>query len=125
MPIKHYNFENLPKGGPYSHVIEANGFLFISGIIPIDITKNVVIKDDISKATELILNNIKAIIENAGSNMQNIVKITVYLKDMQHFQSMNEIYKKFFPSNPPARTCIGVFDLPAGAPIEIDAIAIR
>ncbi|MEJ5361587.1 MAG: RidA family protein [Spirochaetota bacterium] len=125
MSIKHYNFENLPKGGPYSHGIEANGFLFISGIIPIDTTKNLVIQDDITKATELILNNIKAIIEGAGSNMQNIVKVTVYLKDMQHFQLMNEIYKKFFPSNPPARTCIGVFDLPAGAPIEIDAIAIR
>jgi len=125
MPIKHYNFDNLPKGGPYSHLVEAHGFLFISGIIPIDITKNAVIHDDIAKATELVLNNIKVIIENAGCTMQNIVKITVYLKDMEYFQQMNEIYKKFFPSNPPSRTCIGVADLPAGAPIEIDAIAIR
>lgn len=124
MPIKHYNFDNLPKGGPYSHVVEAHGFLFISGVIPIDITNNTVIHDDIAHATELVLNNIKVIIENAGSTLQNVVKITVYLKDMECFQQMNEIYKKFFPSNPPSRTCIGVADLPAGAPIEIDAIAI-
>ncbi len=123
MAITHHNFDNLPKGGPYSHVVEANGFLFISGIIPIDINKNIVI-DDITRATELVLNNVKSIVENAGSNMQNIVKITVYLKDMHNFQKMNEIYKKYFPSNPPARSCIGVSDLPAGAPIEIDAIAI-
>lgn len=125
MQIKHYNFDNLPKGGPYSHLVEAHGFLFISGVIPIDITKNVVIQDDIVKATELVLNNIKGIMENAGCTLQNIVKITVYLKDIKYFQQMNEIYKKFFPSNPPARTCIGVSDLPAGAPIEIDAIAVR
>ncbi|MCX8124934.1 MAG: RidA family protein [Spirochaetes bacterium] len=124
MQIKHYNFDNLPKGGPYTHVVEANGFLFISGVIPIDTAKNIVVDNDIAKATELVLNNIKTIIESAGSKMENIVKITVYLKDMKHFSLMNEIYKKFFPINPPARSCIGVFDLPAGAPIEIDAIAI-
>lgn len=125
MQVKHYNFDNLPKGGPYSHVVEAEGFLFISGVIPMDTTQNIVIMDDISKATELVLNNIKSIVESMGSKMENIVKITVYLKDMNHFSQMNEIYKKFFPSNPPARSCIGVSDLPAGAIIEIDAIAIR
>ena len=124
MSIKHHNFDNLPKGGPYSHVVEANGFLFISGIIPLDTEKNVII-DDISKATELVLKNIKFIIEQVGSTMQNIVKITIYLKEMEDFHQMNEIYKKFFPSNQPSRTCIGVADLPAGAPIEIDAIAIK
>ncbi len=125
MQVKHYNFDNLPKGGPYSHVVEAEGFLFISGVIPMDTTQNIVIMDDISKATELVLNNIKSIVESMGSKMENIVKITVYLKDMNHFSQMNKIYKKFFPSNPPARSCIGVSDLPAGAIIEIDAIAIR
>lgn len=125
MKVTHYNLDNLPKGGPYSHVVEVEGLLFISGIIPLDINKNVVINDDIVSATELVLNNIKYIMENLGSNMQNIIKITVYLKDMKHFSQMNEIYKKFFPSNPPARSCIGVSDLPAGAIIEIDAIAVR
>lgn len=125
MHIKHFNFDNLPKGGTYSHVVEVNGLLFISGIIPLDTTKNIIISDDIVKATELVLTNIKSIVENMGSKMEDIIKITVYLKDMQHFPQMNEIYKKFFPLNPPARSCVGVNELPAGAPIEIDAIAAR
>lgn len=125
MPIKYYNFENLPKGGPYSHVVEANGFLFISGAIPFDNKNNIIIKDDFIRATEITLGNIKIAVENAGISIENIIKITVYLKDMNHFSEMNEVYKKYFPQNPPARTCIEVSDLPAGVPIEIDAIAVR
>jgi len=125
MEIKYYNFDNLPKGGPYSHIVEAGDFLFISGAIPFDTIKNTMVNDDISKATELILNNISLALKDAGSSIEKIVKVTVYLKDMTKFSEMNDIYKKFFLQNPPARTTVGVSDLPGGAPIEIDAIAIR
>lgn len=125
MNIKHHNVDHLPKGGPYSHIVEAGGFLYISGTLPFDSAVNRIIIDDFTRATTVVLANIKEALAQTGCGMEHVVKITVYLTDMAHFSAMNEIYKSFFPLNPPARTCIGVNSLPAGAAIEIDAIAVK
>jgi 2-iminobutanoate/2-iminopropanoate deaminase len=124
MDKKAHNFEFLKKAGPYSNAIEANGFLFFSGMLPYD-DKGAVATGDIGKATELALGNIKLGLTALGSSMDKIVKATVYLRDMTDFDAMNEVYKTFFPDDPPARTCIAVKDLPANSPIEIEVIALK
>jgi len=125
MDKKVHNFDFLVKGAPYSHIIEANGFLFVSGMLPIDIEKGVMITDDIKKGTEQALGNVKRALTAAGSGMQKVVKATVYLRDMADFNAMNEVYRSFFPSNPPARTCVAVREIPSNAPVEIDIIALK
>ena len=125
MEKKVHDMDFLTKGGPYSHVVEANGFLFVSGMTPIDIEKGIMITDDVKKGTELALNNIKRALAHVGSGMDKIVKATVYLRDMADFNAMNEVYKTFFPVNPPARTCVAVKEIPGSAPVEIEVIAIK
>jgi 2-iminobutanoate/2-iminopropanoate deaminase len=125
MDKKAHNFEFLKKVGPYSNAIEANGFLFFSGMLPYDIDKGTVITNDVKKGTELALNNIKRGLTALGSSMDKIVKSTVYLRDMADFNDMNEVYKTFFPGDPPARTCVAVKGIPAGAPVEIEVIALK
>jgi 2-iminobutanoate/2-iminopropanoate deaminase len=120
-----HDFDFLIKGGPYSHIIEANGFYFVSGMTPIDIEKSIIITDDVKKGTELALNNIKRALEHVGSSMDKIVKATVYLREMADFNAMNEVYKTFFPVKPPARTCIAVKEIPGNSPVEIEVIAIK
>jgi 2-iminobutanoate/2-iminopropanoate deaminase len=119
------NLDTLIKGGPYSHAVEAGGFLFVSGMVPIDIRKGLMITDDIKKATELVLNNVKMVLEHAGTSLDNVVKATVFLRDMADFNSMNEMYGKFWPESPPARTCVAVKEIPGNFPLEIEVIAIR
>jgi 2-iminobutanoate/2-iminopropanoate deaminase len=125
MDKKVHDFDFLKKGGPYSHIIEANGFYFVSGMIPVDIEKGIVITDDVRKGTELALTNIKRALEHIGSGMDKIVKATVYLREMADFNAMNEVYKTFFPVNPPARTCIAVKGIPGNSPVEIEVIALK
>lgn len=125
MEKKIYDVDVLAKGGPYSHIVEAGGFLFLSGIVPIDINKNLKITDDIKKATALVLDNIKAALESAGSGLDRVVKATVFLRDMADFGSLNEVYKTYFPENPPARSCVAVKELPGNFPVEIEVIAIK
>lgn len=125
MEKKAHDVDFLIKGGPYSHMIEANGFLFVSGMVPMDIEKNILIFDDIRKATELVLNNIKRALEAVGSDMNRVVKVTVFLRDMADFNAMNEVYKPFFPGSLPARTCVAVKEIPGNFPIEIEAIALK
>jgi len=125
MEKKVHDMDFLIKSGPYSHIIEANGFLFVSGMTPIDIEKGLMITDDVKKGTGLALNNIKGALAHVGSGMDKIVKATVYLRDMADFNAMNEVYKTFFPVNPPARTCIAVKEIPGSAPVEIEVIAIK
>jgi 2-iminobutanoate/2-iminopropanoate deaminase len=124
MDKKVHNFEFLARVGPYSNAIEANGFLFLSGMTPVDIEKGIRITDDVKKGTELALNNIKRTLAALGSGMDKVVKSTVYLRDMADFNAMNEVYKTFFPGNPPARTCIAVKEIPGNAPVEIEVIAL-
>ncbi|MBN1374794.1 MAG: RidA family protein [Dehalococcoidia bacterium] len=124
MDKKTQNFEFLKKAGPYSNAVEANGFLFFSGMLPYD-ENGTVVTGDISKATKLALGNIKRGLTSMGSHMDKVVKATVYLRDMADFAAMNEVYKTFFPTDPPSRTCIAVKDIPANAPLEIEIIALK
>jgi len=125
MEKKVHDVEVLIKGGPYSHVTEAGGFLFVSGIVPIDLEKQLMITDDVNKATELVLNNVKKALESVGSSLDKVVKATVFLRDMADFNSMNEVYRTFFPKSPPARSCVAVKEIPGNFPLEIEIIAIK
>lgn len=109
--------------GPYSQGVQARGWLFISGQIPIDPKTNKLTQGNISQQTERVLENIKSIIQSAGGNLEQITKTTVYLKDMNDFQAMNEVYARYFKEHPPARAAIEVNRLPKDVNIEIDAIA--
>lgn len=114
-----------PKAiGPYSQAIKANGLLFISGQGAINPETNVYEPMPIEQETEQALKNVKAIIESAGSTMADVVKVTVFLKDMKEFSLMNEVYKKYFVDNPPARSAIEASNLPKGFKVEIEAIAL-
>jgi 2-iminobutanoate/2-iminopropanoate deaminase len=125
MEKKVHNFDFLTKGGPYSHIIEANGFLFVSGMLPIDTEKGIMLTDDVIKGTELALSNVKRVLTAAGSSMEKVVRATVYLRDMDDFNAMNEVYRTFFPSNPPARTCVAVRAIPGNSPVEVEVIALK
>jgi 2-iminobutanoate/2-iminopropanoate deaminase len=114
----------LPVSGPYSAAVEVNDIIFISGQLPIDPTTGEII-NDIKKATRQVLINIQTILEKTGLDMSNIVKTTIFLKNMADFPAINEIYADFFPQEPPARSTIEASVLPKGALIEIEAIAIR
>lgn len=109
--------------GPYSQGIKAGGFVFTSGQLPLDVPSGVLEMDDIKKATRYCLENVKAIVEEAGSSMDKIVKVVVFLKDMNEFSDMNEVYGDFFGENKPARSCIEVARLPKDVKIEIEAVA--
>ena len=108
----------------FSQAIEANGFIFVAGITPRDPKDGHVIEGDIALQTERVLENIKAIVESAGSSLDRTVKTTVYLKDMEEFDAMNKVYARYFPSNPPARATVEVSRLHAGR-VEIELIALR
>ena len=113
-----HNVDGLIKGGPYSHVVEAGGFVFVSGMVPIDLEKELMVTDDIKKATELVLNNVKKALQAAGSSLGKVVKTSVFLRDMADFNGMNEIYQPFFLENAPARTCVAVKEVPGNFPLE-------
>ena len=109
--------------GPYSQGIRANGFLYISGQVALDPKTGEFVGADIRQQTERTLENIKGILEAAGSNIHHVVKTTVFLKDMNDFAAMNETYAKYFPSAPPARSTVQVARLPKDALVEIEVIA--
>ena len=114
-----------PKAiGPYSQAIQANGFLFVSGQLAFDPATNQLVGGDIARQTERVLENLKGIVEAAGSSLERAVRTTVYLKDMNDFPAMNEVYGRYFPANPPARSTVEVARLPRDVRIEIDLIAL-
>ncbi len=111
--------------GPYSQgVALSNGFVFTSGQIPLDPANGGIVGGDIKAQTKRVLENIRAVLDAAGSGMEHVVKTTVYLTDLSEFSAMNEVYAGFFSSTPPARTTVQVARLPRDARIEIDAIAV-
>ena len=115
-----------PKAiGPYSQAIRANGFIFVSGQTPIDPATQQLISGSIGEQTERVLHNIEAILKQAGSSMAKIVRCGVFLKDMNDFAAMNEVYAKFFPGEPPARSTVQAARLPKDCQVEIDAIALE
>jgi 2-iminobutanoate/2-iminopropanoate deaminase len=116
--------ERAPKAlGPYSQAVIANGFVFASGQIPIDPANNQLIEGDIAAQTERVLENLKAVLEAAGSSLAQVVKTSVFLKDMGDFAKMNEVYARYFPENPPARATVEALRLPRDVKIEIECIA--
>lgn len=110
--------------GPYSQAIKANGFLFASGQVAIDPKTNEFVGGDIRQQTERALENVKGVVEASGSKLSHVVKTTVFLKDMNDFAGMNEVYGKYFPTAPPARSTVAVAGLPKDALVEIDVVAI-
>lgn len=110
--------------GPYSQGIEAGGFIFVSGQLPATPDGDL-ITDDIAAATKQSLENISAVLKAAGASLADVVKVTVFLADMDDFGAMNEVYKEFFSEPYPARAAFAVKELPKGAPLEIEAIAVR
>jgi len=110
-------------GGPYSQAIIHNGLIYISGQGAIDLQTNQVLLGTIEEESELALENIRIIVEEAGSSLNNVLQVRVYLLDMKEYSRFNEVYKKYFQADPPARTCIQAGKLPFGIRVEIDAIA--
>ena len=116
---------DAPKAiGPYSQAIKANGFLFCSGQIPANPETGELVSGSITEQTHQCLKNLKAIIEAAGSSMSSVVKVSVFLKNMDDFGEMNAEYAKWFPVDPPARAAVEVARLPKDVGVEIEAIVI-
>jgi 2-iminobutanoate/2-iminopropanoate deaminase len=109
--------------GPYSQAIRTNGFLFVSGQLALDPKTGEMAGADIRQQTERVLENVKGIVEAAGSNLHHVVKTTVFLKDMNDFAAMNEVYARYFTLAPPARSTVQVSRLPKDALLEIEVIA--
>jgi 2-iminobutanoate/2-iminopropanoate deaminase len=109
--------------GPYSQAIRTNGFLFVSGQVALDPKTGEMVGGEIRQQTERVLENIKGILEAAGSNLHHVVKTTVFLRDMNDFSTMNEVYAKYFTLAPPARSTVQVARLPKDALVEIEVIA--
>ena len=117
--------EKGPKAiGPYSQAVRANGFIYISGQGAIDPSTGALVAGGIAEQTARALDNLKAIVEAAGSSLDHAVKVTVFLKDMNDFAAMNEAYARYFPKNKPARTTVEVAHLPLDLRVEIDLIAL-
>ena len=114
-----------PKAiGPYSQAIRANGFVFLSGQIPIDPKTQQIVEGNASVQTERVLENLKGVVEAAGSSMQRVVKATVFLADMNDFAEVNEVYARYFVGHTPARSTVEVSKLPRNVRVEIDLIAL-
>lgn len=110
--------------GPYSQAIVHNGLAYLSGAIPLDPATGQVVEGDIAAQTERVFANMKAVLEGCGSSLGQVLKTTVFLKDMGEFAKMNEVYGKYFDVNPPARSTVEVARLPRDVKVEIEAIAI-
>lgn len=117
--------DNAPEAiGPYSQGIIVGDFVYTSGQIPIN-PKTGIMETDIKLATKQSMENIKAILEEVGTSLENVIKTTIFLKDLNDFNVVNEVYATYFKENNPARSCVEVARLPKDAVIEIEAIAIR
>lgn len=109
--------------GPYSQAIKVGNLVFTSGQLPIDPSTGALV-EDIKEATKTSLENVKAILEEAGTSLDKVVKTLVFLKDMKDFAAVNEVYAAYFKENPPARSCVEVARLPKDAKVEIEVIAL-
>lgn len=117
--------ENAPGAiGPYSQAIKTGNFVFVSGQIPIDPNTGEFVSGEISEQTEQVLKNLSAVLEAAGTGLENVVKTTVFLADMNDFAAMNAVYGKYFSDNKPARATVEAARLPRDARVEIECIAL-
>ena len=117
--------DRAPKAiGPYSQAVVANGLVFASGQIPLDPATGILMEGDIAAQAERVLENLKAVLEAAGSSLDRVLRVTVFLKDVNEFAAMNEVYARYFGHEPPSRSTIEAARLPRGAKVEMDAIAL-
>ena len=117
--------EHAPAAiGPYSQAIKAGGLVFVSGQIPIDPETGEFVAGGISEQTQQVLQNLAAVLEAAGSSLDQVLKTTVFLADMKEFSGMNEVYATFFSGPPPARATVAAAGLPRDARVEIEAVAL-
>lgn len=117
--------DNAPRAiGPYSQGVKAGGFFFFSGQIPLDPATGLMIDSGITEQTELVMENIGGLLEAAGLDFGDVVKSTIYLTDLSNFATVNEIYGRRFPADPPARSTVEVKSLPKGAAVEIEVVAL-
>lgn len=117
--------ERAPKAvGPYVQGVKGSGFLFTAGQIGLDPATGKLVEGGIEAQTRRVLENLKAVVEAAGSSLAQAVKTTVYLTDLSHFQAMNQVYATYFEANSPARSTVGVAQLPLGALVEIDLVVL-
>ena len=120
------NTEKAPAAlGPYSQAIEINGTLYVSGQIPFIPETMTCVSDDVQEQTKQSLENVKAILEEAGYTLNDVVKAGVFIKDMNDFPLINEIYAQYFSENKPARACVEVARLPKDVKVEIEVIAVK
>ncbi|MBN2664205.1 MAG: RidA family protein [Bacteroidales bacterium] len=118
--------DKAPKAiGPYSQAVEANGTLYISGQIPMNPVTGKVVEAEITAQTEQVMQNISAILSQAGYSFADVVKSTVLLSDIGNFAAMNDVYGKYYIQNPPARAAYEVANLPLGVMVEIETIAVK
>ncbi len=111
-------------GVPLSPVVKANGFVFVSGLPPIDLESGRIVGGDIATQTELSLKAVRHALESAGSSLDKVCKVTIYAVNSAHFKTINEIYARYFSSNPPARTFVTVASWPLEFDIEIECVAL-
>lgn len=126
MEKKIIHTENAPAAiGPYSQGIDTGSLVFTSGQIPVNPATGELVNDDVRSATRQVMKNIAAILQQADTGIENIIKTTIFLKDIEDFAAVNEEYASFFDENPPARSTIQVGKLPLDALVEIEAIAVK
>jgi len=117
------NSDRTPAAiGPYSHAVKANGMVYVSGCIGLDKDTMKMVSDDVKEQARQVLHNLQMIVEDSGSKLENVVKCTVLLADIEDFPIVNEVYNEFFKESKPARACFACKQLPANAKIEIDCI---
>lgn len=109
--------------GPYSQAIISNGFIYLSGQIPLDPATGQMVAGGIAEQTARVMDNLKAVLEECGTSLEHVVKTTVYMKDLGEFAAMNEVYGRYFTMEPPARATVQVAALPRDAKVEIECIA--
>ncbi len=109
--------------GAYSQAVQMGQWLFLSGQIPLSVETQKMVVGDMGVQTEQVMKNIQEVLQSVGASFSNVVKVTIFLKDMKHFPQVNDVYSQYFKSPFPARSCVAVRDLPKGAELEIEAIA--
>ena len=125
MKRKIFNAEGAVSVGPYSHAVESEDFVYLSGQTPIDSETGTLVEGNITEQTEQCFKNLFNVLQSAGLSGDDVIKVKVFLTDMENFHAMNEVYAKQFSVPYPARTTIGVKELPLGAQVEIEMIAGR
>lgn len=124
MAKKIINPENGPKAvGPYSNAVEVDGFVYTSGVLPVEAVTGQVVGGNIKSQTEKVLENMELLLKSAGTDVSKVVKTTVFMTNLSDFANMNEVYGKVFCEAPPARTTVQVVALPKGVMVEIEAVA--